>query len=84
VFYKLSQTRGIHLYKLRSVLQYHGAPFFLKNEIKDFFGNQGLFHYKLKEKSLLKDKSVRNTGTNQWKNWLKGHYQYKYDLSPIR
>nr|YP_010987780.1 hypothetical chloroplast RF1 [Synostemon bacciformis]WON66212.1 hypothetical chloroplast RF1 [Synostemon bacciformis] len=84
VFYKLSQTRGIHLYKLRSVLQYHGAPFFLKNEIKDFFGNQGLFHYKLKEKSLLKDKSVRNSGTNQWKNWLKGHYQYKYDLSPIR
>nr|YP_010620436.1 hypothetical chloroplast RF1 [Cicca acida]WAX37412.1 hypothetical chloroplast RF1 [Cicca acida]WJJ69830.1 hypothetical chloroplast RF1 [Cicca acida] len=78
VFYKLSQTRGIRLYKLRSVLQYHGAPLFLKNEIKDFFGNQGLFHYE------LKDKSVRNSGTNQWKNWLKGHYQYKYDLSPIR
>nr|QZR91684.1 hypothetical protein [Emblica officinalis] len=77
VFYKLSQTRGIHLYKLRSILQYHGAPLFLKNEIKDFFGNQGLFHYE------LKDKSVRNSGTNQWKNWLKGHYQYKYDLSPI-
>nr|YP_010620520.1 hypothetical chloroplast RF1 [Kirganelia reticulata]WAX37581.1 hypothetical chloroplast RF1 [Kirganelia reticulata] len=78
VFYKLSQTRVIHLYKLRSVLQYHGAPLFLKNEIKDFFGNQGLFHYE------LKDKSVRNFGTNQWKNWLKGHYQYKYDLSQIR
>nr|WAX37665.1 hypothetical chloroplast RF1 [Emblica urinaria] len=78
VFYKLSQIRGIHLYKLRSVLQHHGAPFFLKNEIKDFFGNQGLFHYE------LKDKSLRNSGTNQWKNWLKGHYQYKYDLSPIR
>ena len=21
---------------------------------------------------------------NQWKNWLKSHYQYKYDLSQIR
>nr|WRY69711.1 hypothetical chloroplast RF1 [Phyllanthus fluitans] len=78
VFYKISQTRGIHLYKLRSVLQYHGAPHFLKNEIKDFFENQRLFDYE------LKDKSVRNSGTNQWKNWLKGHYQYKYDLSPSR
>nr|WRI60995.1 hypothetical protein RF1 [Emblica urinaria] len=77
VFYKLSQTRGIHLYKLRSILQYHGAPLFLKNEIKFFFGNQGLFHYELKEKS------VRNSGTKHWKNWLKGHYKYKYDLSPI-
>nr|WAX37834.1 hypothetical chloroplast RF1 [Phyllanthus niruri subsp. lathyroides] len=78
VFYKLSQIRVIHLYKLKSVLQYHGAPPFLKNEIKFFFGNQGLFYYE------LKDQSVRNSGTNQWKNWLKGHYQYKYDLSPIR
>nr|YP_010620688.1 hypothetical chloroplast RF1 [Phyllanthus pulcher]WAX37997.1 hypothetical chloroplast RF1 [Phyllanthus pulcher] len=78
LFYKLSQTRVSHLYKLRSVLQYHVAPPFLKNEIKHFFGNQGLFHYE------LKDKSVRNSGTNQWKNWLKGHYQYKYHLSEIR
>ena len=78
VFYKLSQIRVINLYKLRSVLQYHGASLFLKNEIKDYFGDQGLFHYE------LKDKKVRNSGTNQWKNWLKGHYQYKYDLSQIR
>nr|YP_009948552.1 hypothetical chloroplast RF19 [Berchemia lineata]QOH97733.1 hypothetical chloroplast RF19 [Berchemia lineata]WRM54044.1 hypothetical chloroplast RF1 [Phyllanthus cochinchinensis] len=78
VFYKLSQTRVIHLYKLRSVLQYHGESLFLKNEIKDFFGNLGLFHFE------LKDTSVRNFGTNQWKNWLKDHYQDKYDLSQIR
>ncbi|CBI33187.3 unnamed protein product, partial [Vitis vinifera] len=43
VFYKLSQTQVINLYKLRSKLH--------------------------------------NSGMNQWKNWLRGHYQYKY-LSP--
>nr|YP_010760616.1 hypothetical chloroplast RF1 [Entada phaseoloides]WEY34932.1 hypothetical chloroplast RF1 [Entada phaseoloides] len=76
VFYKLSQTQVLNLYKykLRSVLKYHGTLFFLKNEIKDyFFGVQGISH------SELKHKSSPNSVMNQWTNWLKGHYQY--DLS---
>nr|YP_009767063.1 Ycf1 [Tachigali costaricensis]QIS97598.1 Ycf1 [Tachigali costaricensis] len=76
VFYKLSQTQVINLYKykLRSVFEYHGTPLFLKNEIKDsFFGIQGIFH------SKLKHKNPPNSVMNQWTNWLKGHYQY--DLS---
>nr|QWQ50342.1 hypothetical chloroplast RF1 [Ricinus communis]QWQ50597.1 hypothetical chloroplast RF1 [Ricinus communis]QWQ50937.1 hypothetical chloroplast RF1 [Ricinus communis]QWQ51277.1 hypothetical chloroplast RF1 [Ricinus communis] len=76
VFYKLSQIKIINLYKLRSILQYHGL--FLKNEIKDYFRVQGLFNFELKEKN------VRNSVMNQWKNWLRSHYQYKYDLSQIR
>ena len=76
VFYKLSQTQVINLYKykLRSVFEDHGTPLFLKNEIKDyFFGVQGISH------SKLKHKSAPNSVMNQWTNWLKGHYQY--DLS---
>nr|YP_009699358.1 Ycf1 [Alangium chinense]QEJ87211.1 Ycf1 [Alangium chinense] len=76
VFYKLSQTQVINLYKLQSVLQYHGTSFFLKTSIKDDFGTQGIFHSKLSHKKL------RNSGMNQWKNWLRGHYQY--DLSQIK
>nr|ATO88890.1 hypothetical chloroplast RF1 [Vachellia tortilis subsp. raddiana]ATO88972.1 hypothetical chloroplast RF1 [Vachellia tortilis subsp. raddiana] len=80
VFYKLSQTKIINLYKykykLRSVFEYHETPLFLKNEIKDsFFGVQGISHSKLKQ-----HKSDPNSIINQWTNWLKGHYQY--DLSP--
>nr|YP_010401762.1 hypothetical protein RF1 [Mimosa diplotricha]UQU69298.1 hypothetical protein RF1 [Mimosa diplotricha]UQV94541.1 hypothetical protein RF1 [Mimosa diplotricha var. inermis] len=76
VFYKLSQTQVINLYKykLRSLFEDHGTPLFLKNEIKDyFFGVQGISH------SKLKHKSAPNSVMNQWTNWLKGHYQY--DLS---
>nr|UKT61335.1 hypothetical chloroplast RF1 [Prosopis cineraria] len=76
VFYKLSQTQVINLYKykLRSVFEYHGTPLFLKNELKDYlFGVQGISH------SKLKHKSAPNSVMNQWTNWLKGHYQY--DLS---
>lgn len=80
VFYKLSQIRVINLYKLKSVLHYHGASLFLKNEIKDYFGNRGLVH----SDSELKDKICRNSVINQWKNWLRNHYQYPYDLSQIR
>nr|YP_010275448.1 hypothetical chloroplast RF19 [Loropetalum chinense]UJV34341.1 hypothetical chloroplast RF19 [Loropetalum chinense] len=76
VFYKLSQTQVINLYKLRSVLQYDGTSLFLKNEIKDYFGTQGISHSELSHKKLW------NSGMNHWKNWLRGHYQY--DLSQIR
>lgn len=76
VFYKLYQTRLIKLSELRYALQYHGTSLFLKNEIKDFFEAQEIFHSELKHKNLW------NSGMKQWKNWLRVHYQY--GLSPIR
>ena len=77
VFYKLSQTPVFNFSKLRSVFEYNGTSFFLKNEIKDyFFGTKEIFHSKLKHKNFS------NLEMNQWKNWLKSHYQY--DLSQIR
>nr|YP_009939031.1 hypothetical protein RF1 [Turpinia arguta]YP_009975046.1 hypothetical chloroplast RF1 [Turpinia montana]QNK04046.1 hypothetical chloroplast RF1 [Turpinia montana]QNV47265.1 hypothetical protein RF1 [Turpinia arguta] len=76
VFYKLSQTQVINLYKLRSVLKYYGTSLCLKNEIKDDFGEQGIFRSKLRYRNL------QTSEMNQWKPWLKGHYQY--DLSQIR
>ncbi|CAI0425541.1 unnamed protein product [Linum tenue] len=78
VFYKLSKTQVIHLYKLRSVLQYDGTSQFVKNEIKEFFETQGLLHSKLKSKNL------ENFLMNEWKTWLINHYQYKYNLSKIK
>nr|YP_009271441.1 Ycf1 [Taraxacum officinale]YP_009316678.1 hypothetical chloroplast RF1 [Taraxacum amplum]ANW47934.1 Ycf1 [Taraxacum officinale]AOV93879.1 hypothetical chloroplast RF1 [Taraxacum amplum]UVF33307.1 Ycf1 protein [Taraxacum officinale] len=75
VFLKLSQTQILNFNKLKSILQYNGPSFFLKTEIKDFFGRQGLFH------SELRHKNLPNSGMNPWKNWLRGHYQY--DLSQI-
>nr|YP_010864805.1 hypothetical protein RF1 [Indigofera pendula]WGS98037.1 hypothetical protein RF1 [Indigofera pendula] len=79
VFFKLSQTQVINVYKykLRSFFEYHGRFFFLKNEIKDsFFEVQGIFH------SKLRHKKPPYSAMNQWTNWLKGHYQY--DLSENR
>nr|YP_009771719.1 hypothetical chloroplast RF19 [Zollernia splendens]QIT02504.1 hypothetical chloroplast RF19 [Zollernia splendens] len=79
VFFKLSQTQVINVYKykLRSAFEYHGRSFFLKNEIKDsFFGVQGIFQ------SKLRHKNPPDSVMNQWTNWLRGHYQY--DLSQNR
>nr|YP_009867046.1 hypothetical chloroplast RF19 [Tongoloa silaifolia]QKG03045.1 hypothetical chloroplast RF19 [Tongoloa silaifolia] len=76
VFYKLSQTRVINLYKLRSILDYHGTPLFLKTAIKNNFVTQGIFHSELRHTKLT------SSEMNQWKNWLRGHYQY--NLSQIR
>ncbi|XP_061346484.1 protein TIC 214-like [Gastrolobium bilobum] len=79
VFYKLSQTKILNVYKckLRSVFEYHGKSFFLKNEIRDsFFGARGIFH------SKLRHKNPPDSVINQWVNWLIGNYQY--DLSHIR
>nr|YP_009557058.1 hypothetical protein RF1 [Trigastrotheca stricta]QBC70685.1 hypothetical protein RF1 [Trigastrotheca stricta] len=76
VFYKLSQAQILNLYKFRSVFQYHGTSLFLKNEIKDYFGTQGIIH------SELRNNKLPNSEMNQWKNWLKSNYQY--DLSKIR
>nr|YP_010271778.1 hypothetical chloroplast RF19 [Pterocyclus wolffianus]UKB87885.1 hypothetical chloroplast RF19 [Pterocyclus wolffianus] len=76
VFYKLSQTRVINLYKLRSILDYHVTPFFLKTAIKNSFVTQGIFHSELRHTKLT------SSEMNQWKSWLRGHYQY--NLSQIR
>nr|YP_010467637.1 Ycf1 protein [Smyrnium olusatrum]UVF29643.1 Ycf1 protein [Smyrnium olusatrum] len=76
VFYKLSKTQVINLYKLRSIFEYHETPFFLKSTIKNSFVTQGIFH------SELRHTKLSNSETNQWKNWLRGHYQY--NLSNIR
>nr|YP_009265825.1 hypothetical chloroplast RF1 [Maranthes glabra]ANJ20055.1 hypothetical chloroplast RF1 [Maranthes glabra] len=78
VFYKLSQIQIINLYKLKSVLQYHGTSLFLKTEIKDYFWDQGLFHPELKKKIFL------NSAMSQWKKWLRSPYQYKYNFYQIR
>nr|QGT33772.1 hypothetical protein RF1 [Chamaesium novem-jugum] len=76
VFYKLSQTLIINLYKLRSILDYHGTSFFLKTAINNSFVTQGIFH------SELRHMKFPSSETNQWKNWLRGHYQS--NLSQIR
>nr|YP_009582218.1 hypothetical chloroplast RF19 [Bixa orellana]QBK83753.1 hypothetical chloroplast RF19 [Bixa orellana] len=69
VFYKISQTQIIKLYKFKSILEYQGTPLFLKNKIKDSFVEEGIFHYGLRQKNFL------HSGMNQWKNWLRTHYQ---------
>nr|YP_010613359.1 hypothetical chloroplast RF1 [Trigonotis zhuokejiensis]WAR50261.1 hypothetical chloroplast RF1 [Trigonotis zhuokejiensis] len=75
VFYRLSQAQVRRsLYKLQTVLQYQGTSLFLKTEIKDSFGTQGIFQTELGHK--------KPHNSNDWKKWLRGHYQY--DLSQIR
>nr|YP_009967304.1 Ycf1 [Anthurium huixtlense]QIP53359.1 Ycf1 [Anthurium huixtlense] len=72
VFYTLSQVQVNNKYYLKSVLQYHGIHLFLKDRIKDYCGTQGLFDSKPKHKKVYK------SGMNEWKNWLKSHYQYNF------
>uniref|UniRef100_A0AB39ABC8 Protein TIC 214 n=1 Tax=Mertensia simplicissima TaxID=3231102 RepID=A0AB39ABC8_9BORA len=76
VFYRLSQAQVINLYKLQSVLQYQGTSLFVKTEIKDFFRTNEIFQ------TELGHKKPQNSAMNDWKKWLRGHYQY--DLSQIR
>nr|YP_010467894.1 Ycf1 protein [Paronychia argentea]UVF30415.1 Ycf1 protein [Paronychia argentea] len=78
VFYKLSQVKMFNLYKLKSVLKYRETSLFLKNEIKYYFGIQGINH------SELKTKNLQNYGLNQWKNWLNLKKNSQYDLSQIK
>nr|QKK51575.1 Ycf1.2 [Yinshania henryi] len=72
VFYKLSQIQVSNFSKLKAVLEYNICitSFFVKNQIKDLFQEQGIFHYELKDKTFF------NSEVNQWKNWLRSHYQY--------
>nr|QVX29557.1 hypothetical chloroplast RF1 [Harpalyce brasiliana] len=77
VFFKLSQTKAINIYKLRPIFEYHRRSFFIKNEIKNsFYGVHGISH------SKLRHKNPPDSVMNQWTNWLKGHFQY--DLSQSR
>nr|YP_010251407.1 Ycf1 protein [Bryocarpum himalaicum]QTW91237.1 Ycf1 protein [Bryocarpum himalaicum] len=76
VFYKLSQIQVLNLFKLRSILKYHGTSFFIKTSIQNFFRRQGIID------SEFKDKKFPNSKKNQWKDWLRGYYQSH--LSRIR
>ncbi|KAF4388021.1 hypothetical protein G4B88_017054 [Cannabis sativa] len=58
--------------------QYKGTSLFLKNGIKDYFvGTQEIFN------SELRYRNPSNYGINQWKNWLKGYYQYDLSQSKL-
>nr|YP_009575144.1 Ycf1 protein [Aristolochia tagala]QBI76626.1 Ycf1 protein [Aristolochia tagala] len=75
VFYKLSQIQVININKdpLGSALQYHRAYTFFKDRIKVI---RELSYSKTRHKKLP------NSGINEWKDWLRGHYQY--NLSQTR
>nr|YP_007476106.1 hypothetical chloroplast RF19 [Dasypogon bromeliifolius]AGE93171.1 hypothetical chloroplast RF19 [Dasypogon bromeliifolius] len=70
VFYILSQTQLLNKYHFRSVLQYPETYPFLRKKIKDYCMTQGIFDCK------SRDKKIHKSGMNEWKNWLKSHYQY--------
>nr|YP_009248408.1 hypothetical chloroplast RF19 [Hanguana malayana]AMW66460.1 hypothetical chloroplast RF19 [Hanguana malayana] len=76
VFYKLSQTQLLNKYHLRSVFQYYGTYPFLRNQIKCYCMTRGIFDSKSRHRKIYK------SGMNEWKNWLKGHYQH--NLSQIK
>uniref|UniRef100_UPI0030FF0705 hypothetical protein RF1 n=1 Tax=Verhuellia lunaria TaxID=447313 RepID=UPI0030FF0705 len=74
VFFTLSQTQVIKLYRLVSLLQHYGSSILIKKKIKDYLGIQGIFDFTLKQKKLMNsDSGIR---MNEWKSWLRGHYQY--------
>nr|WJZ22408.1 Ycf1.2 [Meniocus linifolius] len=80
VFYKLSQIQVSNfskLSKLKAILEYNICitSFFVKNQIKVFFQEQGILNYELKDKTFF------NSEVNQWKNWLRSHAHY--NLAPI-
>nr|YP_009893125.1 Ycf1.2 [Chamira circaeoides]QKK39498.1 Ycf1.2 [Chamira circaeoides] len=72
VFYKLLQIKDSNFSKLKAVLEYNICitSFFVQNQIKEFFQEQGIFHYELKDKTFF------NSEVNQWKNWLRSRSQY--------
>nr|YP_009565655.1 hypothetical chloroplast RF19 [Cephalanthera longibracteata]QBB09165.1 hypothetical chloroplast RF19 [Cephalanthera longibracteata] len=76
VFYKLSQTQLLNQllnqYHLRPVLQYQGSYPFFKDKLKDYCMIHGIFH------SKSRHKKIHTYVMNEWKNWLKGHYQYDF------
>nr|YP_010539889.1 Ycf1 protein [Coelogyne protracta]UYF14198.1 Ycf1 protein [Coelogyne protracta] len=73
VFYKISQNQLLNKYQLRPVLQYQGNSPFFKDNLKDYCMIHGIFN------SKSRHNKIHTYVMNEWKNWLKGHYQY--DLS---
>nr|BCG62097.1 hypothetical chloroplast RF1 [Bulbophyllum affine] len=70
VFYKISQNQLLNKSKLRPVLKYKESYPFFKDNLKDYCMIHGIFNSHNKINTYV---------MNEWKNWLKGHYQY--DLS---
>uniref|UniRef100_UPI00315D0F53 hypothetical protein RF1 n=1 Tax=Bulbophyllum farreri TaxID=2487458 RepID=UPI00315D0F53 len=70
VFYKISQNKLLNKSKLRPVLKYQESYPFFKDNLKDYCMIHGIFNSHNKINTYV---------MNEWKNWLKGHYQY--DLS---
>ncbi|KAM0954135.1 hypothetical protein DsansV1_C01g0007611 [Dioscorea sansibarensis] len=56
---------------LRSVLHYDRTYPFLRDTIKNYCMTQGIFDTKSRYKKIHKSE------INEWKNWLRDHYQYK-------
>nr|YP_010387661.1 hypothetical chloroplast RF1 [Pleione vietnamensis]UPO68500.1 hypothetical chloroplast RF1 [Pleione vietnamensis] len=73
VFYKISQNQLLNKYQLGPVLQYQGNSPFFKDNFKYYCMIHGIFN------SKSRHKKIHTYVMNEWKNWLKGHYQY--DLS---
>nr|YP_011028232.1 hypothetical protein RF1 [Epidendrum porpax]WNS59644.1 hypothetical protein RF1 [Epidendrum porpax] len=73
VFYKISQNQLLNKYQLKPLLKYQGSYPFFKDILKDYCMIHGLFN------SKSRHIKINTYVINEWKNWLKGHYQY--DLS---
>nr|YP_009441572.1 hypothetical chloroplast RF1 [Apostasia wallichii]BBB03161.1 hypothetical chloroplast RF1 [Apostasia wallichii] len=78
VFYKLSQTQLFMKFlsksHLRPVFQYQGRYPFFKDKLKDYCMIYGIFDSKSRNKKIH---------TYEWKNWLKGHYQYDFSQKMV-
>nr|YP_009704436.1 hypothetical chloroplast RF19 [Pontederia cordata]QEO33928.1 hypothetical chloroplast RF19 [Pontederia cordata] len=70
VFYKLSQSQLLNRYHLKSVLQCRSTYPFLKDKLKFYCITRGIFD------PQSRHNKIHQSGMNEWKNWLKGHYQY--------
>nr|WAB66126.1 Ycf1 protein [Amana anhuiensis] len=72
VFFKLSQIQLLNNSYLRSIFQDHKTHHYLRDKIKDYCITRGIFDYKSRHNKMKK------SGMNEWKNWLKGFYQYNF------
>nr|QYK18282.1 hypothetical protein Ycf1 [Anathallis microphyta] len=79
VFYKISQNQLLNKSNLRPLLKYQGSHPFFKANLKDSCMIHGIFHSKSRHKKTHTYIMNEWKKMNEWKNWLKGHYQY--DLS---
>nr|QUB02314.1 hypothetical chloroplast RF19 [Murdannia edulis] len=70
VFFKLSQIQLLNKYPLRSIFQYRETYPFLRNQIKYFSMIRAIFY------SKPRHNKINNSRMNEWKNLLKGYYQY--------